>query len=90
MSKPRGIKHHMDRVAGLPCGVCGDRGVVELHHILEGRTPGRKSPDWLAIPLCHDCHQGSANGIHGRRAMWAIVKKSELDVLAETLEAIYG
>lgn len=88
--KPKATQQHMDRVAQLRCGVCEQPGPVELHHILEGRTPGRRSPDWLVIPLCHDCHQGSANGIHGRRAMWAITKKSELDVLAETLEKIYG
>lgn len=89
MSKNTATKRHMDRVAQLPCGLCGT-APVELHHVLEGRTPGRKSPDWLVIPLCRDCHQGSANGIHGRQAMWKVMRKSELDLLAETLERIYG
>lgn len=82
-------KRHMGRVAGLPCCVCGTMP-VEVHHILEGRTPGRKSPDWLAIPVCPDCHRGSENGIHGRRAMWRVMRKTELQCLADTLEAIYG
>ena len=63
---------------------------VEAHHVLEGRTPGRKSPDALAIPLCSDCHTGSKNGIHGQRVMWDVMRKSELDILAETIEKLYG
>jgi len=82
-------KQHLARVHELPCGVCGAMP-VEAHHILEGRTPGRKSPEALAIPLCTDCHRGSANGIHGRKVLWNVYKKSELDVLAETIEKLYG
>ena len=81
-------KAHLSRVHELPCGLCGEFP-VEAHHILEGRTPGRKSPAALAIPLCNDCHTGSANGIHGRRVLWDIYKKSELDILAETIEKLY-
>lgn len=82
-------KRHLELVHKLPCGLCGVMP-VELHHILEGRTPGRKSPDMLVIPLCADCHRGNENGIHGRKAMWNVMKKSELDILAETLEKVYG
>lgn len=82
-------KRHLTRVAALPCCVCGADG-VEIHHILEGRTPGRRSADWLAIPVCPDCHRGSENGIHGRRNMWNVMKLSELDALAGTLERLYG
>lgn len=82
-------KQHLSRVHELPCGLCGAMP-VEAHHILEGRTPGRKSPDALAIPLCNDCHTGSTNGIHGRRVLWGVYRKSELDVLAETIERLYG
>ena len=82
-------KQHLARVHDLPCGICG-AVPVEAHHILEGRTPGRKSQDALAIPLCRDCHTGSANGIHGRRVLWDVYRKNELDVLAETIERIYG
>jgi hypothetical protein len=82
-------KRHMDKAAQLPCCLCGARP-VELHHILEGRTPGRKSPNWLVIPLCPDCHRGDSNGIHGRRAMMQIMKTNELELLGQTLELIYG
>lgn len=82
-------KRHMGRVASLPCAVCGAQP-VEVHHILDGRTPGRRSPDWLTIPLCPDCHRGSHNGIHGQRSMWDVMKKTELQCLADTLESLYG
>ena len=82
-------KRHMQKVSELPCGVCGT-SPVEVHHVLEGRTPGRKSPSALAIPLCIDCHRHPLRGIHGQAAMWKIHKKSELDILAETIEKLYG
>lgn len=82
-------KQHLARIHELPCGVCGATP-VEAHHVLEGRTPGRKSPDVLAIPLCVDCHRGGVNGIHGRGVLWDVYRLSELDVLAMTIERLYG
>lgn len=82
-------KRHMDRVAKLPCGVCGADG-VELHHIIQGRTPGMRSPDALVIPLCPDCHRGPHNGIHGLRRIWEVYKLDEHDVLANTILILYG
>jgi hypothetical protein len=80
---------HLGRVSGLPCCLCGTQP-VEIHHILEGRIKGRKSGHWTAIPLCPDCHRGSNNGIHGRQAMLKIYKKTELELLGDTLEKLYG
>lgn len=88
MNKP--THSHIERVKNLPCAVCGEGSTSDAHHILEGRIPGRKSPDWLAIPLCKDCHTGSFNGIHGQRRMWDVMKKNELQCLADTLETLYG
>ena len=79
---------HLDRVASLPCCLCGD-SPVEVHHILEGRIKGRKSGHWTAIPLCVSCHRGSM-GIHGNQAMLKINKITELELLGNTLEDIYG
>lgn len=79
----------MGRVKELPCAVCGAHGPSDAHHILEGRTPGRKSPDLCTIPLCRDCHQGSRNGIHGRRVMWDVMKKTELGCLADTIRKLF-
>jgi hypothetical protein len=81
---------HIARVKELDCAVCGAHGPSDAHHILAGRTPGRKSPGFCVIPLCKDCHQGSFNGIHGQRRMWEVVKVSELDCLAATIERLYG
>lgn len=80
--------NHLLRIKEMDCSLCGASGPSDAHHILEGRCPGRKSPDMLAIPLCKDCHQGSRNGIHGQRIMWNVIKKSELDCLAETLSKL--
>lgn len=83
-----GEKRHMDRVARLPCAVCGAQP-VEVHHALEGRTPGRRSGNYLTIPLCTDCHRGP-HGIHGDRSMWNVMRKTEIGCLNATLEALYG
>lgn len=72
----------------MDCSVCDQAGPSDFHHILEGRTPGRKSPVFCGIPLCKDCHQGSQNGIHGRRAMWDVMRKTELGCLAETIRRL--
>lgn len=82
-------KRHMGKVAALPCVVCGG-GPVEVHHMLAGRTPGRRSPDWLTMPLCEDCHRGSHNGIHGLQHMWQVMRLTEHEALAKTLELLYG
>ena len=82
----------MQRVAELGaergCIVCGEP-YAHVHHVLEGRTPGRKASDWATIPLCLECHTGT-DGIHGTRLRWALRKDNELDALGRTLEAIYG
>jgi hypothetical protein len=82
-------QRHMGRVAELPCAVCGE-SPVEVHHLIEGRTPGRRSSDWLTIPLCVSCHRDNHNGIHGQKRMWSVMRKNEHDCLAETLERLYG
>lgn len=81
---------HIGRVKDLPCALCGVPGPSDAHHVLEGRTPGRRSGDFLAIPLCHnDCHQGKG-GIHGDKTLWRIYRKTELECLDETLNTLYG
>ena len=82
-------KAHLSRIAAQPCALCGAQP-VEVHHILEGRIKGRKSGHWTAIPLCVDCHRHSLRGIHGRKDMLKVMKTTELELLAQTLERIYG
>lgn len=61
-----------------PCGVCGQEGPSDAHHI-------EQHMQYLCIPLCKDCHQGSFNGIHGQRRIWKTTKATELGVLNETI-----
>jgi len=75
-------KEYLARVKSLPCGVCGAAPPSDAHHIEQGLH-------YLCIPLCKDCHQGSHNGIHGRRHIWNVYKKTELSVLSDTVKTIF-
>lgn len=81
-------KRWMNRVAGLPCVLCGT-SPVELHHIREGQGAAQRAQDTLCLPLCPDCHRGP-NGIHGlgRKGFYMRYKRDELDLLADTIEAL--
>lgn len=72
---------HLARIKEMPCGVCGAAGPSDAHHIEQGRQ-------YLCIPLCKDCHQGSHNGIHGQARIWAVYKKTELSVLNDTIKRL--
>lgn len=71
-------KEYLAVIKSMPCGVCGRHGPSDAHHIEQGMQ-------YTCIPLCRDCHQGNHNGIHGRRAIWNVYKKTELSVLNETI-----
>lgn len=79
-------KRHMDRVAQLPCVVCGAHG-VHVHHVREGQGMSQRASNWLTVPLCPDCHTGPS-GIHGNKALMRIQKFDEMDLLAMTIEAL--
>jgi len=83
-------KRHMGRIAAMPCCLCGDRP-VHVHHIREGEAAGagQKAKDFLTIPLCPDCHTGPL-GVHGDKTVIYAAGKNEHDLLAETLERLYG
>jgi hypothetical protein len=74
-------REHLFEVKSLPCGVCGASGPSDAHHIEQGLH-------YLCIPLCKDCHQGSHNGIHGRKSIWNALKKTECSVLNETVQKL--
>jgi RNase P subunit RPR2 len=69
---------HIARVKELPCSVCDAPGPSDAHHIEQGLQ-------FCVVALCKDCHQGSHNGIHGRRAMWRIKHMTEIDALNVTI-----
>lgn len=74
-------RRYLAAVKELPCGVCGTAGPSDAHHIVQHQQ-------YLCIPLCKDCHQGSFNGIHGQKRIWNVLKKTELSVLNETIERL--
>lgn len=73
---------HMGRVKSLPCSVCDAPAPSEAHHINQGQH-------YTVVALCPDCHTGSNNGWHGRKALWRITKMDELAALNVTLERLY-
>lgn len=79
-------KRYMAMVAQLPCSLCGSHP-VQVHHIRDGAGAGQKNADFLTVPLCPDCHQGT-HGVHGDKAMLYLAKKTELDLVASTIDSI--
>ena len=67
-------REYVDIVKQDPCIVCDRPGPSDAHEIEQGLW-------WTSIPLCRDCHTGSHNGIHGRRAIWTVKKLTELRAL---------
>jgi hypothetical protein len=77
-------REYFAEIKNMPCGVCDAAPPSDAHHIEQGLH-------FLCIPLCKDCHQGSHNGIHGRRSIWNVLKKTELSVLNDTISKVaYG
>ena len=85
-------KSYLNRLSALPCVLCDRLGLAQaslttIHHIRDGRGLAQRSPHWLGIPLCHECHQG-VSGIHGDRSLWKLVNWSELDALSATIRML--
>ena len=80
-------KSYLGWVAQQNCVLCGAYG-VHCHHIREGQGMSQRASDYLAIPLCPECHQGPM-GIHGDRTMLRIHKVTELDLLARTIKLLH-
>lgn len=74
---------HMAAVKMAGCVVCDRPAPNEAHHIRQGCH-------YTTVATCDDCHRGSENGWHGRKAMWRIKKWDEIDALNETIRRIYG
>jgi hypothetical protein len=72
---------HLARIKEMDCGVCGAAGPSDAHHV-------EQHMQFICIPLCKDCHQGSHNGIHGRRSIWNVLKKTEMNVLNDTIRQL--
>lgn len=55
---------YLNYIRSLPCIICGKQHRSDAHHLKDNRLGGisEKSPDWSAMPLCHDCHMNIAHG----------------------------
>jgi Recombination enhancement, RecA-dependent nuclease len=81
-------KRYMCAVAKYPCIVCGALG-VHLHHVRDGQGMAQRSQHWLVVPLCPTCHT-SPVGVHGDKSMLRVQKLDEIDLLARTIEKMWG
>ncbi len=72
---------HIERVKSLPCVVCWAPPPSECHEVEQGQW-------FTSVALCADCHRGSHNGIHGRRAIWNVNKQTELTALNATIREL--
>lgn len=86
-------KLHLSRVASLGCALCRRIGLgetpAEIHHLREAQGMSQRGSNWTAIPLCPTHHRGP-QGVHGDRQAFKDARVDEIDLLADTLEAIYG
>ena len=93
MARTKAIQRYHDTVASLGCVLCDRLGQgrtpATIHHIREGQGMAQRASDWLVVPLCPDCHQGST-GIHGDRTLLRIANCGELDLLADTIRRLEG
>jgi len=69
---------HMARVKELQCSVCNSPGPSEAHHV-------DQSCAFTTIALCVSCHRDEHNGIHGRKAMWKVMRLTEIGALGVTI-----
>ena len=80
-------KKHIERIKLLSCACCGAVGPSSCHHLREGQGMAQRASDFLAVPLCYECHQGP-RGVHGDRSMMRLMKLTELDMLANTIQVL--
>lgn len=77
--------------AELGCAMCRRMGhpdtPAQLHHPRAGVGMAQRQSDWLVVPLCEHHHTGS-KGWHGTRDDFKRHSVGELDLLADTIEAI--
>jgi hypothetical protein len=80
-SNTKSEREHIEVVKQLQCSVCDAPAPSDAHHI-EQALP------YSCVALCKDCHQGSHNGWHGRRAIWKVKKMQEIHALSVTIERL--
>ena len=88
-------KRHMHRVAQVPCVLCKRMGLgetpSEVHHIKYGSGASDRQSDFLTVAVCVRHHQVDyPESIHALKehGLYLRYKCSELDLLADTIEAL--
>ena len=68
---PERDAEYLEFTRSRPCICCGKQHRSDAHHLKDNRLGGisQKSPDWTALPLCHDCHLAIAHGTGWKDAM---------------------
>ena len=80
-------------VARVECVLCARMGIpgspAQVHHLKFGQGASDRASDYLTLALCPEHHQGPS-GVHAlkERGLYLRYKCSELDLLADTIEAI--
>jgi hypothetical protein len=86
-------KRHMHKVAQVPCVLCRRMGLgdtpAQVHHLKYGQGASDRAHDCLTIALCPEHHTGKS-GVHTLKEKGLRLRYncSELDLLADTLEAM--
>jgi hypothetical protein len=81
-------RRHLQRVAALPCSICGAEYNVQAHHprgIMWACGMGRKAPDDTAIPLCTVHHDEYHR--HGRHT-WEVKHGAHAEHLEKTVRLL--
>ena len=94
---------YLARVRELPCVICIEWGMrqnspTESHHTKSGRYGNLRTPDRMAIPLCHSHHNklrkypGDEDkiGFHNAQATWERLYGLDTDWRAQTQDKILG
>lgn len=92
---------YLAKVRQLPCIICEEFDMVqnsptEAHHVKSGRYSNRRTPDHMAIPLCHSHHNkqrpypGDENkiGYHNSQATWELMYGEDHDWSARIQDMI--
>lgn len=92
---------YLAKVRSLPCVICQAFGMTqnsptEAHHVKSGRFSGRRTPDKMAIPLCHSHHNklrpypGDEDkiGYHNAQATWESLYGEDHEYSAATRDRI--
>lgn len=92
---------YLARVRSLPCVICQEYGMrqnspTEAHHVKSGRFGRLRTPDHMAIPLCHSHHNklrpyaGDEDkiGYHNAQETWESLYGPDHDYTARTQDAL--